>query len=794
MTIRIVELLRPLAGSWSSVIDAGGGDIDVEAFVTLPGLAVMRLDPRGPGDAGVDAAETGAVGPDGRTLDDRALVVVTAGPDQRFHGDLAAAVSVIERVAPGGSVLVMLGWPAADLRADELAQALAGVGLDPEQVVGTPYARVPMAVLARRTRSVGAADSIDDEAVLAFEQAFAQVAAERLAEEVTELKARLTARGDDADPLVRVAELTRERAELAASLRQAQGQLRSAERKVTSLEASTSMRVGRALIGAAKNPRAGMKLPREAYRMWRMRGGRAGVAKARGSASSAQDPSGAGEVRRLVAWRGSSLEPRDRLSLAGVLRPATAATLGRHAFVSTTTPDDAAAVIERTDPDLVLIETAAGGSVAGGSPWAYLGDPAATERERRLLRLAEAAQAAGRPVVLWRNTPVHLTAALDDFAARCDLVVDSAPARSGGTPWSIGISLAEAVDLGVRADQRSAVLYAGGYDPRETAPRRAQLVEALRAAGENLVIRPRRGGAGVEGLPDDLQRFVGRELRDDEYLAACRDAAVVLACPFVVARSTLGLRDDDLLALAAGARLVSGANHDLAALSGLDHVVTVIEGLSPTSAVHSAMAAGPIAGADLTATLRTLFLQHAVPARLRELVDLVGVRADVDVDRRIAVVAVPGSPIDASALVEAIASQVHRPSEVVVLRTHLPSDRALDELTAMGVRTVMRGDDAGLHEMAWSVDAHWLAMWDPAQTSVWNPTHLLDLAIGAEAAKADAVGIGARAGIEAVDSLEGASVLLRRELVLADAQSRFDPHRWSRSGRKLVAVGTGAPA
>jgi len=791
MSIRIVELLRPLAGSWSSVIDAGGGDIDVEAFVTLPGLDVVRLAPRAPGDAGADAAETGAVGPDGRTLDDRALVVVTAGPDQRFHGDLTDAVSVVERVAPGGSVLVMLGWPAADLQAAELAHALAGAGLDPEQVVGTPYARVPMAVLARRTRSVGAADSIDNEAVLAFEQAFAQVAAERLAEEVTELKARLTARGDDADPLVRVAELTRERAELAASLRQAQGQLRSAERKVTSLEASTSMRVGRALIGAAKNPRAGMKLPREAYRMWRMRGGRAGVAKARGSASSAQDPSGSGEVRRLVAWRGSSLEPRDRLSLAGVLRPATAATLGRHAFVSTTTPDDAAAVIERTDPDLVLIETAAGGI---GSPWAYLGDPAATERERRLLRLAEAAQAAGRPVVLWRNTPVHMTAALDDFAARCDLVVDSAPARSGGTPWSIGISLAEAVDLGVRADQRSAVLYAGGYDPRDTAPRRAQLVEALRAAGENLIIRPRRGGAGVDGLPADLQRFVGRELRDDEYLAACRDAAVVLGSPFVVARSTLGLRDDDLLALAAGARLVSGANHDLAALSGLDHVVTVIEGLSPASAVHSAMAAGPIAGADLTATLRTLFLLHAVPARLRELVDLVGVRANVDVDRRIAVVALPGATIDASALVEAIASQEHRPSEVVVLRTQLPSDRALDELTAMGVRAVIRGDDAGLHEMAWSVDAHWLAVWDPAQSAAWTSTHLLDLAIGAEATKADAVGIGARAGIEAVDSLEGASVLLRRELVLTDAQSRLDLHRWSRSGRKLVAVGTGAPA
>jgi len=779
MTVRIVELLSPLATTWSSVIDAATGDVDVEAFVALPGLSVVQMGE--------------AIGPDGRTLDDRALVVVTAGPDARYHGTAEAAIAVIDQVAPGGSVLLMLGWPAADLRTLELAQTLAAAGLDPDQVVATPYRRLPMAVLARRTRSVGSADSVDEEAVHAFEQAFAQVAAQRLAEEVVQLKARLTARGDDADPMLRVAELTRERAELAAALRQAQGQLRSVERKVASLEGSTSMRVGRALIGAAKNPRAGMKLPREAYRMWRLRGGRAGVAKARGTTPASDEVMGSPEVRRLVAWRGSSLEPRDRLSVVGVLRPGTAATLGRHAFVSTTTPDDAVAVIERSDPDLVLIETAVGGA---STPWSYLGDAAATERERRLLGLVEAAQSAGRPVVLWRNTPVHLTAALDDFAARCDLVVDSAPARSGGTPWSVGVSLAEAVDLGIASDQRSTVLYAGGHDPREPAPRRALLEQALRAAGENLVIRPRRGGPGVEGLPADLQRFVGRELRDDEYVAACRESAVVIASPFVVAASTLGLRDDDLLALATGARLVSGTNHDLAAVGGLAHALTLTDGPGIEAAVRSAIEAGPVRGAQVMETLRTLFLHHAVPARLRELADLVGVLADVDVDRRIAVVVPPGTPINAAALVESVASQTHRPTELAVLRNDLPSDRALDELDAMGVKVTARGGaDAGLHELAWAVDAHWLALWSPmAGDRPWSTSHLLDLAIGAEATKADAVGTGARDGIEAVDGFDHAatgSVMLRRDLVLADAQHYVDLHRWSRSGRRLVAVGTG---
>jgi hypothetical protein len=173
---------------------------------------------------------------------------------------------------------------------------------------------------------------------------------------------------------------------------------------------------------------------------------------------------------------------------------------------------------------------------------------------------------------------------------------------------------------------------------------------------------------------------------------------------------------------------------------------------------------------------------------LRELVDRVGASADVDVDRRAAVVVPPGTDVDAARLVDDVLSQEHRPVELAVLRADLP-DRALDEVAESGVRVLCLDDDgAGVHELAWAVDAHWIAPWT---SGGWSPVHLLDLAIGAEATKADAVGLGGAPGLHAIDALDSLGrSLLRRDLLLADAQDRIDLQRWSTSGRRLVGVGS----
>ncbi|MBI1379310.1 MAG: hypothetical protein GC157_17800 [Frankiales bacterium] len=779
MRTRIRDLVAGSGVSWTAVVDAGGAGIDLATFVG-DDVAPVRAD-------------------DGSAIGTDVLLTVGARPDAEAGG-LGDAVAALARVPEGGHALVLLGWPPADLVEAPVAGALAQAGLAPVRAVATPYPDLPVAVLVVRAAAgaesapAGAAadgaeqPSWSEVTAEAFETALGAAAAMWAEHPEPAGRARSVGRGVDPEADAQLAELARERAALAASLSRTEAELRAARDRVARLEASTSMRVGRALVNAAKNPRSAAKLPRQALRMWRMRGGRAGLAEARRrSGESTAAASAVGESARLVAWRGASLEPRTRVSLLGVVREETEAALARHSFVVRAMPDDARPLFDRADPDLVLVETAVS---ASSSPWAYLGNPVATERERRLLGLVDAAQAVGRPVVLWRNTPVHETAALGDFAARCDLVVDSAPARSGGVAWSVGVSLGDAVDLGAERDSRTAVLYAGGFDARDTARRRALLVEALEAAGAALTIRPRRGGVPAHGFPGLLGAAVGREVDAHGYAEACRRAAVVVAAPFVVPDSSLGLRDDDLLALASGARLVTGPNRDLEAL-GLGGAVRVAPADDVAGTVRQAVADGPLTGAEHVAVLRALAESHTVAARLRRLVDRLGIDAEVGHERGVAVVVAPGTHIDVPRLVESVLRQRLRPTELVVARADVGSPSDLLELSASGVavRTVTR-PVVGYSDLARAVDAPWLAPWRPGAAQPWADTHLLDLVVGAEAGDADAVTLAASGGVRGTSAL-GEDVLLRRSLVVSDDLDVLDLAHWAGRGRTLVAVGSG---
>ena len=65
----------------------------------------------------------------------------------------------------------------------------------------------------------------------------------------------------------------RQAARLKAALADREARVRILEARVAALEASTSLRVGRAVTDAARKPGKGVvTLPRELYRMWRHRG------------------------------------------------------------------------------------------------------------------------------------------------------------------------------------------------------------------------------------------------------------------------------------------------------------------------------------------------------------------------------------------------------------------------------------------------------------------------------------------------------------------------------------------
>src|SRR5580658_2027 len=273
--------------------------------------------------------------------------------------------------------------------------------------------------------------------------------------------------------------LAAERDRLARTLRETRLQLAMTQARLAALEGSAPLTLGRTLVRAARRPWSrGVQLPLDLIRMWRERGGPTGPRAATLALASAQlnDLAGGGE-RFLSALTAPGLGAPGAASatfsppglvVTGVLRAASSATLAADAAVFPLLPHDADVMLESVGADLVLIEAAA---MLAGSAWAYAGDPAATDRGRRLGRLIAAARALGKPVIFIRNVPAHLAPGLDWVAASCDAVSDD----------GFGVQLARFNPIGLAGQRPSDPVYADARDPREP-PRVRALLDALDGA------------------------------------------------------------------------------------------------------------------------------------------------------------------------------------------------------------------------------------------------------------------------------------------------------------------------
>src|SRR5690348_4167117 len=267
--------------------------------------------------------------------------------------------------------------------------------------------------------------------------------------------------------------LAAERDRLARALRETRLQLAMTQSRLSALEQSATMELGRTLVRAARRPWSrGVQLPADLVRLWRERGGLTGPGAATLTLASAQlgDLAGSGE-RFLSALTAPGLGAPGResaswtppgLVITGVLTAQACATLAPDAAVHPLLPHDADVVLESTGADLVCIEAAA---MLAGSAWAYAGDPAATDRGRRLGRLIAAARALGKPVIFIRNVPAHLAPGLDWVAASCDAVSDD----------GFGVQLARFNPIGLAGSRPGHPVYAGPRDPRQTPAVRALL-------------------------------------------------------------------------------------------------------------------------------------------------------------------------------------------------------------------------------------------------------------------------------------------------------------------------------
>ncbi|HSK22603.1 MAG TPA: hypothetical protein VK906_05490, partial [Egicoccus sp.] len=539
---RTVDLLRPHLDGVSHALDLHPGDPDVRGVLGLPpdvahvpvsarldvsrdehSLLVTRLRP---GDTATDAAADLADGEPGA----RALVLLLAPLE-------SAPVLAL------GAALADAGWRVLDfgeLLYPSAPSAVVAVRTDDDDLVETNRARLERALvpLLLSRLDAGQDGEIDD--------------AEHLRDRLAHLERQLERLRDDASE-------HRERE------RVLKRDLRTANRKLSQMEGSTSYRVGHALVRSTRSPGAAKRLPKELAKALRDTGtastpAEPTIAEEHAGGGSEADGQGVPAERwRLVNGLTASFRADVAPVLAVVGTPELSDVLSRHASVTSLLPHDASLLLERLRPGAVIVQASA---VLRGSPWTGAGTSVSVERDRDLAELLLTASSDGIPTVWWWDAPAASLPLLRSVAATCDLTL-SADGRLGPA-WTPGAHLHH-VDVHARGGEGIVHVHTGG--PRAPV---GLLREALRAAADraptsvvvDVLDHPRLADVAV----DTGAQLVVADPHDP--WCAYRDAKVVLASPFTVAPDGTDAVGPSLAALLAGAQVVSGPNPALQDLVG----------------------------------------------------------------------------------------------------------------------------------------------------------------------------------------------------------------------------------
>ncbi|MFJ4687953.1 hypothetical protein [Streptomyces sp. NPDC088789] len=422
--MRLTDLLRPHLDGVATVVDATPGRLDLEPYLHLPDGVALR---RGGQEDAVGEGE---------------LVLVCHGPDPELHGPESAVLSVLQRMRPGGRGVIVFGHRGPDLPYHRLLDALVAHHCQVLRAAPLDYVHLHAGAVFTRTDELlppedwfgrpVPAEGFATALRIADEYVLADLVSRSLRARVLDLERAAeeseATRGDGhGDGLAeRLAAAEREKAQLSAALRGARDRVEVLQARVTMLEGSTSLRVGRALVSAARSPKRGAtRLPRELYGLWRGRT-HPGPATPRGTAPAAappaapEPPAAAADDRLYLTYRAFTSTPRDRLVLAGVLTDATAADFAADAVVNRALPHDGVEVVRRTDPDALLVQLSA---CTGEGPWAHTGTGLAPDLDRGLAELLTEARRLGRACVLWRDAPVSSAPGLSRLA--WDAVLDT---------------------------------------------------------------------------------------------------------------------------------------------------------------------------------------------------------------------------------------------------------------------------------------------------------------------------------------------------------------------------------
>ncbi|MER5794946.1 hypothetical protein [Streptomyces sp. NPDC001980] len=397
--MRLTDLLHPHLDDVTSVVDATSGGLRLDPYLHLPpGVELRRHEePVGAGE----------------------LLLLCYGPDLAVHGGEADCLAALERMRPGGRGLIVFGHPGTDLPYHRLLDALVAHRCQVLHAASLGYTHLHSGAVFACTEELlpphdwfghplpadgfATALRIADEYVLADFVSRSQRARlidlERAAEETA--RALETAREDGLAE--RLAAAVRDKDQLSSALRRARERTGVLEARVSMLEGSTSLRVGKALVSAARSPkRRAARLPGELYGLWRQRKVKGRPAGSR-TPAAVPAPEPQADDRFHLSHRALSVAPRDRLVITGVLTDRTAQDFAADAVVSRVLPHDGRLLVERTDPDVFLVQLSACAAQEG--PWSLTGTGLAPDLDRRLAELVSRARGLGRTAVLWRDGP-----------------------------------------------------------------------------------------------------------------------------------------------------------------------------------------------------------------------------------------------------------------------------------------------------------------------------------------------------------------------------------------------------
>ena len=806
--MRIQDVLDPYIAGTSRVVESHRGSLAIGSYVTLPpGVAYERR--AGDGEVRGTAEETD-------TSAGRVLELAIYGPDLSLHGPESDVLDSIRRLELGDRCAILFGYETHALPFHRLLDDLTVAHAQVLQVSALDYEHIhAAAIITVSDRLVVPHDLLGEPLTPDLDRdegdpVFFRIANEFVFTEfvLRNLRAQLYhAEADTGRAAVETDGIDRDLQQARVEADRARAETERAKAEQQRIVASTSYQLGRTLVDTARGRRPILGLPRTLVRMWRSGGGRddgSVVASAgprtRGSRSAIALPDGGvtfrAEDRRFLSDSAVAITARTRPVVLGIISDPTAGALASDAIVNRVTPNDALLALERSEPDLVLVEAAA---LAPSYPWAYAANAAAVERASLLTEIVERAQRMGRPAVLVRDLRSADHVGLLPLEPIFDLVIDAGHGTDGAAGWSRGAQLARFNPLGAPEERGRRPLFIGGLDPR--APiRERRFIESVLAAARAYDLEmgiDADAPIGWDAVPEDLRGSSVGRVPWFGLAPVYRRTSLVISNPFTDRDRELAVDARVLEQLASGTRIVSGPNRALEGIAEA-HVTVVRDRADATRGISAALDAGAPTSVQMRAMLRVLFLDHASAVMLSRITRRLGISVDPLSDRSITTVVDLSADSDVGRIVSSTTDQIQGPTRTVVrLGDGATWSGTADAAMAnVGIDVEVQTADAHRHD--WSrlesdETTEWLSLW-PQGRSVPS-TYLLDLLVGGEMSRADAVGYGSDPGFHFVPRLGQASIVRRDALRQAGAwrppfvDDRSSLADWERHGWRLLSVG-----